>query len=238
MNKKITDEDINWPCDLSIKLKSFLMSIAVKRVGVNCLGGTPSSPLAEGLVYCLQGSAIISWSSYDMRNKVGAVIGTQDWMGFLNIGEKPTNYVYSTIEIKPVTCLVFPRIAILEYAQQDFEMYKLLFHIVKKIVPKWIQASITGLHDVELRVISALLDLVLLEPEIIDYQVEIHISQQQLSDFTGVSRPRVNEVLKHIERSGEIQIMRNKIQFNDIRALSKRLQYFNGSLRGPILDLT
>lgn len=235
MNKTISVDDIIWPCELSAKLKLFLIDIAIKRHGVNCMGGTPTAPQPEGLVYCLQGSAIISWGSYDMRNKVGAVLGANDWLGFLSIDDIKSEYVYSTIEIKPISCLVFPKKAILEYANRDSEMFKLLFYIAKKIVPKWLQASITALHDVESRIVSSLVDLVILEPNIVNSQVVINISQQQLSDLTGVSRPRVNEVLKHLERSGDIQIARNKIHIKDIKALSQRLQFFNGSLREPIL---
>lgn len=235
VSKIMTIEDIVWPCELSTKIKLFLLDIGIQRQGINCIGGTATSPHAEGLIYCLQGSAIISWSSYDMRNKIGAVLGGNDWLGFMSIDDEKSNYVYSTIEITPVNCLVFPKKAILDYANEDPEMFKLLFYIAKKVVPKWLQASITALHDVELRIVSALIDLILVEPKIFNGQVEINITQQQLSDLTGVSRPRVNEVLKHVERSGQIKVTRNKLQINDINALTQRLQFFNGSLREPIV---
>jgi DNA-binding GntR family transcriptional regulator len=61
--------------------------------------------------------------------------------------------------------------------------------------------------------------------------LKIDISQKQLSQITGISRPRLNEVLKQLEAVGEISLERGSIHLIDIPALSLRTHKLDNAFK-------
>jgi len=57
--------------------------------------------------------------------------------------------------------------------------------------------------------------------------IDIEVSQQKISDICGLSRPRVNEVLKELEQSGLIKVQHKKITIDNITALFELLNAAN-----------
>lgn len=225
-------DEIIWPCELSKQMKDLLMAIALSKTGIEGIGLTSLSPQFKGVCYIQQGTALICTPSGDLNNILGAVIGQGDWLGALTLFRNYQPHLI-TEEIKTVNLLLFPAAKVTLLAKQYPETYKWLYFAAHSAQPKWIQANLTGLHNKQIRVVYALLELMAKQPKINGVIATIFISQQQLSLLTGISRPRVNEVLKDIEKSGEIALQRKAIKIINLPALGARLQHLNMSFRDP-----
>ncbi|MGB1322737.1 MAG: Crp/Fnr family transcriptional regulator, partial [Vibrio gallaecicus] len=58
-----------------------------------------------------------------------------------------------------------------------------------------------------------------------------------LSTITGISRSRLNEVLKGIEQAGLVTIQRGKVFISDIEGLYERISPMNLMMRNPVEDI-
>jgi biotin operon repressor len=63
--------------------------------------------------------------------------------------------------------------------------------------------------------------------------VEIAVSQQQLSDMTGIARQRVNEVMKELERNQLVTLYRGKVRIDSPQGLAAYLDDIDLSIRDP-----
>jgi len=232
VSTKITIDDIVWPCELSLSLKKNLLSIASVKQGISSLGGSPKNPFSSDLCYLLEGIAILNSSTQDTSTTVGGVIGPQDWIGVSGIDES-SRPVYTTEEIVPVVLMAFPNKLLLKLGEKESEVFKFLFYIAQKLLKKWTQAAVTVIHDKEMRIVYSLLELLVLHRKNDDVIPCIKISQQQLSFLTGISRPRVNGVLKELEVAEEIEIARGCFRIVNLPKLACRLNNLNVSMRDP-----
>ncbi|WP_019027613.1 Crp/Fnr family transcriptional regulator [Colwellia piezophila] len=232
MVKNITIDDIAWPCELSLTLKKSLLSIASFKDGITSLGGSPKHPFSSGICYLFEGIVILSTSTLDTSATVGGVIGPQDWIG-AGVMDESYRPIYTSEEVVPVVLMAFPKKLLLKLAEQDSEVFKFLFYIAQKSLKKWTQAAATVIHDKEMRIVFSLLELLVLHPKKDDEIPPIKISQQQLAFLSGISRPRVNEVLKALEIAEEIEITRGSLRIINLPKLAARLNNLNVSLRDP-----
>ena len=232
MLKIITIDDIVWPCELSSSLKKKLLSIASLKHGITPLGGSPKHPFSSDICYLFKGIALLNTFTPDTSTTIGGVIGPKDWIGISGMNEayRP---VYTTEQIDPIVLMAFPHKLLLKLAEQDTEVFKFLFHIAQTLLKKWTQVATTVIHDKEMRIVYSLLELLVLHPKKDDVITSIKITQQQLSLLSGISRPRVNEVLKKLEIAEEIEIARGGLRIINLPNLAARFNSLNVSMRDP-----
>ena len=61
----------------------------------------------------------------------------------------------------------------------------------------------------------------------------ISITQQQISRITGITRQRVNEVMKTLEKENLVSLERHFIYLTDITLLGKKLDGIDLSIKDP-----
>lgn len=222
-------DTIKWPCPLSDDLKQQLIDISQSG---SALPDTQKKKDFPGIYYIKSGLATLSILSENMNNTLGFVMGKDDWVGANTIGGLSDIFLLS-VEIEPIEYLFFCRKKVAQLAEKNLEVYKFLFHCLNKIQPIFWQVSLTALHDKEVRIVYTLLSLAQKTPTVNGAKVSIKITQEQLCAVTGLSRPRINEVLKSIEKVHEISIERGVIHIIDIQALGKRLNRLNTMFNDP-----
>lgn len=228
----MTSKDIRWPCQISQSLEQELLSIARVEHGLKPMGLKTGYSELKGICYVLEGTSALCFPSFDLNSVSSFLIGRHDWFGLLAIDSRIKGYVI-TEEIEPITFLLFPKKSVETLARQQVEVYKWMFYIGKSVNTKWMQANISSLHDLHSRVVYILLELMLRQPIMAGVLPRIKISQQQLGLLTGISRPRLNEVLKAFEQAGDISLQRGFIQILDQKALAQRLNNLNLCMRDP-----
>lgn len=210
--------NIQWPCELSDNLKRQLLNIA------RPCKGTPNIQKKTGIYYVTRGLSIMYYTTDYMNNNLGFVIGAHDWLGASRIPNN-TKLFLQTIVIEPEEYLFFQNHKISQLAEINPEVYKLLYYCLANIQPVHLQGQLTSMQNKEVRVVYTLLALAKKKQTINGAKISLQITQEQLSLATGLSRPRINEVLKQIENSHEISITRGKICILDIIALGNRLDH-------------
>ncbi|GLS90913.1 hypothetical protein GCM10007916_19800 [Psychromonas marina] len=222
-------DTIQWPGPISEGLKQQLFEIAQPGKG---LPDTQKKTDFPGIYYITAGLATLSVQSENMNNSLGFVLGTNDWVGANTVG-KLSDIFLLTVEIEPVEYLFLCRKKVTLLAEKNLEVYKFLFHCLNKMQPVFWQVSLTALHDKEARIVYTLVSLAQKKKIIQGTKVSIKITQEQLCAVTGLSRPRINEVLKKIEKAHEISIERGVIHILDTDALGKRLNQLNMMFNDP-----
>ena len=134
-------------------------------------------------------------------------------------------------EIYPTIIICFPKEKIDRLAATNDEVYKWLYHCTLDVQKCWLQAQLCSLYDRECRIVFSLLDISKRLPSVKGSLLKIDISQKQLSQITGISRPRLNEVLKQLEAVGEISLERGSIHLIDIPALSLRTHKLDNAFK-------
>ncbi|MBL0559475.1 Crp/Fnr family transcriptional regulator [Aeromonas hydrophila] len=130
--------------------------------------------------------------------------------------------------------LLFPRADIESLSEQEPEVFKFLFHIAQQVVRISLQMGSNTLFCLTTRIVYVLLELVAKNAAANTPVPSLNITQQRLSQITGISRPRVNEVLKELARTGEITIRRSELNITDMAALKARLHPFSLMYYDPV----
>ena len=229
-------EQIQWPCDLPQDFIDSLLEIAVLKTGIHSLEITKKFQNLPGVFYILKGSAGICFSTENMKSLSGGVIGRGDWMGALSI-HADYNLFAVAEEVEPITMVLFPESKVLELAERKCMVYKWLLHCGTKAQSIWMQAYLSSIHEKEQKTIYVLLELAARQNNIAGEFVSINISQTQLSTITGISRPRLNEVLKGIEQQGLVKIERGKVFITDAEGLYERISPMNLMMRDPVAEI-
>lgn len=219
-------ESMHWPCSLSTQLKRQLLDIAQQGKGL------PNTQAFPGVYYITNGLATLSVLSENMSNSLGFVIGVNDWVGANSIGDIDKMFLLS-VELEPLEYLFFSKKKVKQLSENNLEVFKFLFHCLNKIQPRFWQVSLTALHGKEVRIVYTLLSLAERKKTVKGAKISIKITQEQLCEVTGLSRPRINEVLKMIEKAHEISIERGIIHIIDITALGNRLNQLNTMFNDP-----
>ncbi|MFA0056944.1 Crp/Fnr family transcriptional regulator [Vibrio echinoideorum] len=229
-------EQIQWPCDLPQDLIDSLVEIAVYKTGIHSLEITQKFQNLPGVFYILSGSAGVCFSTENMKSLSGGVIGRGDWMGALTIHAEYNLFAVAE-EVEPITMVLFPAEKVLELAEKKCMVFKWLLHSGVKSQSIWMQAFLASIHEKEQKTIYVLLELAARQNNIAGAPVSINISQTQLSTITGISRPRLNEVLKGIEQEGLVKIQRGKVFITDIEGLYERISPMNLMMRDPVAEI-
>lgn len=213
-------ENIIWPCELPSETKE---AIVLSAIRVNQFGTSlPSSRQTSGVTYINKGIASISFGSEQTNTMNAGVYGKGSWLGGSIINQ--SFKLHATIEeIEPVEAIFFPKDRIDQLAEKDTNIYKWLYHSSLDTQQQWLLAQVVSLHDRETRVVFALLQIARYTSQIKGSLTAVNASQKLLSSVTGISRPRLNEVLKMLESSGEVSVSRGSIHLLDIAQLEERL---------------
>jgi CRP-like cAMP-binding protein len=225
-------DQINWPCDLSTTVIEKLKKIAVLKHGIDALEITQKYQNIPGVYYILRGSAGLCFSTQNMRNMSGGVVGCGDWIGALTIYKEYRLFAIAE-EVAPITMILFPRKKVQDLAEQEPEIYKWLLHCATSIHSVWMQAYLSSIHEKEQKTIYVLLELAARQSAGRDEMTRIDVSQSQLSTITGISRPRLNEVLKNLEKKNGIKTHRGRVVISDFDVLYQSISPMNLMLRNP-----
>ncbi|WP_261886289.1 Crp/Fnr family transcriptional regulator [Vibrio pomeroyi] len=229
-------EQIQWPCELPQELIDSLVEIAVFKTGIHSLEITQKFQNLPGVFYILSGSAGICFSTENMKSLSGGVIGKGDWMGALTIHAEYNLFAVAE-EVEPISMILFPADKVLELAEEQCMVFKWLLHCGTRAQSIWMQAYLSSIHEKEQKTIYVLLELAARQTNITGATVSINVSQTQLSTITGISRSRLNEVLKGIEQAGLVTIQRGKVFISDIEGLYERISPMNLMMRNPVEDI-
>jgi CRP-like cAMP-binding protein len=185
----------------------------------------------SGLMYIKSGRFSISLPQTNMETIYSFVVGPQRWFGSVSLMGLPHPFVLIN-EIEKTELLYISTKRLIEIADNNPLIYKWLLNIATDNFPLWFQAPIIAFSSREIRVLYCLTTLLPLNNVDIN-PVIINISQQRISDICGLSRPRVNEVLKELEQNKLLKLSHKKIQIMNIKKVFKKLDDANLAFYDP-----
>ncbi|MBW3698098.1 Crp/Fnr family transcriptional regulator [Vibrio sp. T187] len=220
--------NIQWPCELSDFLKQKLLECAIEFHGI------PDRALSArvtqgGVFYITKGIMSVSFSAENTNSMNASLLGSGTWFGG-SIMSASMSFNATVDELLPVSFIYFPKDKIDKLALSNNEVYKWLYFSVLEVQQDWLKSQLCSLYDRESRIVFSLLQIAKRLPSVQGSLVKIDISQKQLSQITGISRPRLNEVLKELEAQKELSLERGSIHILDIPALSQRISHLDNDL--------
>ncbi|WP_117235041.1 Crp/Fnr family transcriptional regulator [Vibrio maerlii] len=229
-------DDIVWPCELDTNVKQSLLAIAEHRYGPKDRKVEEQYAFQRGIYYYLQGSAAVCFYVTEPEKTIGTIHGKGDWMGVNSVG---TQYkVVSNIEvIQEVELVFFPEMKLLDLAEREPQIYKLLFTASRDVHKIWLQSFLAFAHHNVLQVSYILLDIYNKGGVDGNPSKDIRISQQQLSFVVGCTRSKLNALLKDMEKRGYIKLGRNKITLVNLELLNAEVSRMNLMVKDPRADL-
>lgn len=225
--QQLTSE-ILWPCPLPEETQSKLQAIAQPFDYKRLTGPMP------GVFYVASGCLIAYTTNAATDSSLGIIFGRGSWFGIQSIDnpEYAPNELYDAL--LPSQLWLFPRQELERLLAQDQEIYKFLFYIAQQIGRITLQLGSNTLYCLTTRVTYLLLELAN-QHQLTEMPTPvITITQQTLSQIAGISRPRVNEVLKVLADANEIAVSRGEIQLLDIAALKARLPDISFMYHDPV----
>ncbi|KAB7687057.1 Crp/Fnr family transcriptional regulator [Plesiomonas shigelloides] len=220
-------DNIQWPCVLSAETQAQLLSIA-KPFDYRSL----TAPM-PGVLYVESGCLVGYATNSNIDTSLGLIFGHGTWFGIQSIN----NPEYASAEIYeallPTRLFVLPKQEVEAMLDSNPEIYKFLFYIAQQRGRVSLQMASNTLFCLTTRVVYILLELITKHNFDNQQPQEIHITQQNLSHIVGISRPRVNEVLKMLADAEEIIIKRGKIVITDYAKLKTRLHPFSLMYHDP-----
>ncbi|ELV8757005.1 Crp/Fnr family transcriptional regulator [Vibrio vulnificus] len=218
MRSKVDESAIRWTTQLSSHLTQNLASIAQRKA----LKGSQlnnSNLLNQGVNFLEQGTLAVCIQTPNLKTANCLVIGTGGWFG--NYSDNRTSLSsFVFIEIEPCRVINFDNTSLRQLAKSHDEIYK------------WLQSQLINSESILVRVVYQLIEI-LVHKGIKTEPLSLAISQQQLSEMTGIARQRVNEVLKRLERENSIKLNRVEILILDLPQLFLHLDGIDLSLRDP-----
>lgn len=185
----------------------------------------------SGLIYIKQGRFSISLPQQNMDTLYSLIVEPKSWFGGLTLMPLPHPFLLIN-EIESVELLYISKSRLIEIADAHPLIYKWLLNIAADNMPQWFQAQLIALSNKKIRVIYCLSTLLPLHNKGLS-TIEIDTSQQKISDICGLSRPRVNEVLKVLEQQKLIKVQHKKIIIHSPTALFKLLDEANLCFHDP-----
>lgn len=179
----------------------------------------------SGLIYLTKGRFSISLPQQNLDTLYSFIIEPKTWFGGLTLMPLPHPFLLIN-EIENVELLYISKNRLTEIADAHPLIYKWLLNIAAENIPQWFQVPLIALSNKKIRVIYCLATLLPLNMSRLSV-IEIDASQQKISDICGLSRPRVNEVLKELEKNELIKVQHKKITIHNTTALFKLLDEAN-----------
>lgn len=223
----LLSDSIQWPCSLSAKTQADLLAIA-RSFDYRQL----SAPM-PGVLYVASGCLVGYATNSNIDNSLGLVFGHGTWFGIQSIHnpEYASSEIYEAL--LPTRVFLLPKQEIEAMLEKNPEVYKFLFYIAQQRGRISLQMASNTLFCLTTRVVYILLELAAQHCPATNVSHEIKITQQSLSHIVGISRPRVNEVLKMLADAGEITIQRGKLVILNYSGLKSRLHPFSLMYHDP-----
>ncbi|MGF1701152.1 helix-turn-helix domain-containing protein [Photobacterium makurazakiensis] len=219
-------DKIIWPCELPEQVKGYLLDISKYKKGISSLDLKNSHISKPGLIYVIHGSASFHFSTNDYQLSAGTIMGRGDWLGAMSI-KSNTELFFHIDEIEDLHMLVFPEKQLVELADSNPQIYKLLYSAGQYIHKISLQSVLSSIHNKIQKIIYCILEIELRQKYIEGNEILIKISQTQLSAISGVSRCRLNESLKEMEEQSLIKLkifLLDKVKLQDV-LLNMNLMY-------------
>ena len=162
-----------------------------------------------GLFYIKKGRFSISLPQQDLATLYSFMVEPNSWFGGLTLMPLPHPFLVIN-EIEHVELLYIPKTRLTKIADAHPIIYKWLLNIAADNLPQWFQVPLIALSNKKIRVLYCLVTLLPLNRGDLNI-IELDASQQKISDICGLSRPRVNEVLKELEHDELIKVKHKKI---------------------------
>lgn len=213
-------DTIKWPCELPNETKEAIILNAIKIQSIGNTAGQGGN--LKGLLYIKKGIAGIGFGSEQTNTMNSGIFGTGDWLGGSIMNSNIRVHVHIE-QFEPLEIIFFAKEKLDILAAKDPHIFQFLYHASLKTQNKWLLAQAVSLYKREARVVFSLLELTKHSKQIKGSLTALHASQKQLSLITGISRPRLNEVLKMLETTGEISVSRGAIHILDQARLAERL---------------
>lgn len=226
MSEKPSIDQIHWYSDISDALKQQLVDIARIQHGLTGIIQPAGYSRLTGLVYFVSGIQTFCYTPKHGGNVLGAIFGAGDWLGSLALWDDYKVFILAE-EVEPASVLYFPGKEIERLTEKDPNVYKWLFFIAKRTQRTWTRANLAAQHDKNTRAAFVILEMAIRQAGAELKPMTLAVSQQQLADVTGISRSRLNEVLKGFEQDGDISLRRGSIELKSPQALSARLHSLN-----------
>ncbi|WP_409422291.1 Crp/Fnr family transcriptional regulator [Pseudaeromonas sp. ZJS20] len=221
----------DWPGDISTRVQQALLALA-RPVDLM----QQHSRLSEipGIFYLEQGAVLMAVPDGEMKSSIGMALGPGDWWG-IHAFDPASPRLFALMELvaQPVVWL-FPKAEVEQLASRQPEVYKWLFAIALRLHGLRMQLHLNSWHSLPQRVAYLLLHLGERCGQPQADGLQLPVSQQQLSQLAGISRPRLNEVLKQFEGQGLLQLGRGQIRLLDIPGLRAPLQSLNLMFHDPL----
>lgn len=219
------------PPNIPIELLHFFESKNFKTTTLKKIGLTTGIFNFSDLVYIKKGRFSISLPHSDLTTVYSFTLEPNSWFGALTFMSSPHPFVLIN-ELEDVELLWISNKRLTEIAEKNPFIYKWLLNLASNNIPKWLQVQLITLSSKQVRVIYCLATLIAPNKKW-ESQIEVNVSQQQLSDICGLSRPRVNEVLKNLEQKELIELKHKKIIIKHPSAVFNLLDAANLSFYDP-----
>ncbi|MCL9776895.1 Crp/Fnr family transcriptional regulator [Vibrio methylphosphonaticus] len=230
MTDNVDSQNLRWTTELSSALKQQLVTLA-KRKQVVERDLDNSRLINQGVNFLEQGTLAVCIQTPNLKTANCIIIGKGGWFGnYIDSTSSLSSFVF--IEIEPCTVVNFNNEQLRDITKSSHEIYKWFYSLTFESRAKWLQSQLINSEALNVRVVYQILEIL---AHLDQHRTcnEIAISQQQLSEMTGIARQRVNEVMKQLERARLVELNRSKIIINDVSQLSNQLDGIDLSIRDP-----
>ncbi|MCY9852572.1 Crp/Fnr family transcriptional regulator [Vibrio mediterranei] len=232
MTKTIAVEQLRWTTSLSPELSQELVS-AAQRISIEDPALASSSLINRGINFIESGTLAICIQTPNLKTANCLLVGQDGWFGnYIDPNASLLPFIF--IEIEPCSIIHFSDQRLRPICEKNAEIYKWFYSLTFESKEKWLQSQLIYSANITERIVYQLIDI-LAHMNTKESMVEISVSQQQLSDMTGIARQRVNEVMKELERNHLVTLYRGKIRIDSPQRLAAYMDGIDLSIRDPRL---
>ncbi|KFA95306.1 MULTISPECIES: Crp/Fnr family transcriptional regulator [Vibrio] len=232
MTKTIAVEQLRWTTSLSPELSQELVSVA-QRISIEDPALTSPSLINRGINFIERGTLAICIQTPNLKTANCLLVGQDGWFGnYIDPNASLLPFIF--IEIEPCSIIHFSNQRLRPICEKNAEIYKWFYSLTFESKEKWLQSQLIYSANITERIVYQLIDI-LAHMNTKESMVEISVSQQQLSDMTGIARQRVNEVMKELERNQLVTLYRGKIRIDSPQRLAAYMDDIDLSIRDPRL---
>lgn len=232
MTKTIAVEQLRWTTSLSPELSQELVSVA-QRISIEDPALTSPSLINRGINFIERGTLAICIQTPNLKTANCLLVGQDGWFGnYIDPNASLLPFIF--IEIEPCSIIHFSNQRLRPICEKNAEIYKWFYSLTFESKEKWLQSQLIYSANITERIVYQLIDI-LAHMNTKESMVEISVSQQQLSDMTGIARQRVNEVMKALERNQLVTLYRGKIRIDSPQRLAAYMDDIDLSIRNPRL---
>lgn len=226
-------DELQWPCELSPGFKQALLACAnMHSIGLERV--VFSRARERNLAYVIEGCAALTTPVVDDASTSAVVFGRGDWLGAAVVISKMSPLPLYMEVLQPIRYLTLAHTDVERLAAEYPEMYRLLYSQMTEVMPRVLQSMVINTrYSVELRVIYALVEVLSRMPQVTGALPELNISQSQIALIAGISRQRVNGVLRSLSDKGILELGRGRIMILSPVGLHDRLKGMTYKLHDP-----